>query len=144
MSEAVFTFRGHPGRRNPCDELGSEFPNADLCLFVDDRTIQVIGMAGTVAETMQAAVSSCISKLETELQLTVSRSKRWQLDAKGKTILVVLSTVLAMLLEPKMRAMGLATRQHAKLQGIDFAGGKRVVRLVHKSKLKAVVGRRHR
>ena len=105
----------------PCDELVLEFPNADLCLFVDDLTIHVTGMAGTVAETMQAAVSSCISKLETELQLTLSPGKRWQLDAKGKTIVVASSTVLASLLEPKMRAMGVATRQQAKLLGIDFA-----------------------
>ena len=128
----------------PCDELALEYPSADLCLFVDDLTIHVTGMVGQVADLMQAVVSSCIDKLETELQLKVSRGKRWQLDEKGKTIVVASSAALARTLEPKMRAMGVATRKQAKMLGIDFAGGRRVVRSVQKSRLKAVVNRRHR
>ena len=128
----------------PCDELVLEHPGADLCLFVDDLTIHVVGMENEVAVDMQAAVGACIWKLEAELELQVSRGRRpWELGDKTKTIGVASSVALARKLEPKLRALGVASRKGTKFLGVDYAGGRRISRSVQQSRLKSVVGRLH-
>jgi ribonuclease HI len=126
----------------PCDELLLEHPRIGLCLFVDDLTIDTVGTVDEVAQVLPAAFRCCVSKLEDGLLLTVSRGrKRWRLDPSTKTVATASSSALSKLLEPSMRAVGVATRRRVKLLGIDYSSGKRVCRAVQRSRVQLVLGR---
>ena len=131
----------------PCDELLVEpsVGNLSICLFVDDLTLHVTGSEREVAEGLAAAVDRCIGKMEGELEMTVSRGRvPWRLDSRAKTIAIASSRGLARALEPKMRAYGVATKRKAKLLGVDFSCGKRVVRSVQRGRIAKVCARLHR
>ena len=115
----------------PCDGLVLEHPGADLCLFVDDLTIHATGEGDQQGVDMQAAVSSCIEKLEGVLELRVSRARRrWTLDPNAKTVGVASSAAAAWRPEPELRAMGicwglimLRPEDHAQRSAGQIEGG---------------------
>ena len=111
----------------PCDRLIEEDPTIELCLFVDDLTLQVIDEERFVATKLQRVTSRCIELLEDELKLEVSRGSMGQLSSKAKTVAVTSSSKLAKTLKPKMKFLGIAVRKSVKLLGVDFAAGRRLL-----------------
>ena len=129
----------------PCDVLlRTHQPRVGLRLFVDDLTIDAVGMALQIYEALPAALRDCIFAFETELRFSVSRGGRWLIDRKAKTVAVASSLSLARRLEPTMRAQGVTIKRQVKLLGIDFASGKRVRRSVQKQRVQNVLARRGR
>ena len=130
----------------PCDELVFENPRADLCLFVDDLTLHVEGdKEEQVANDLQSLVRSCFDKLEGSLELTVSRSAEpWKTDPAAKTIALASCPAVAKLIEPKLRALGVATHSRGKLLGVDYACGSKLLRRVQKGRLKQAEARARR
>ena len=64
----------------PCDTLVRSFLAADICLFVDDISVCVVGREAAVQAQLDLAVNLCMQTLEEELQLKVSRPKTIVVD----------------------------------------------------------------
>ena len=78
------------------------------------------------------------------MQLRVSRGTAGTIDPSAKTISMGSCKSILKQLQPKMRALGIATKRQGKLLGVDYAEGKRAAKLVQKSRLKDVTQRRRR
>ena len=127
----------------PCDHL-ARCHQVDLCLFVDDLTIDAVGTAQFVQHTLPGALRDCIGFFEQKLKFVVSRGKTWQIDPKAKTVAIASSRELERTLAISMRALGVPMHKQVKLLGIDYGSGKRLKRCVQKGRLAVIVHRKHR
>ena len=129
----------------PCDTMIQENPRADmdLCLFVDDIALHVVGdTASAVANQMHSLSNRCILLLGGELQAKVSRGKTWKLDGKAKTVGLGSSVKVLKKLKPKLKALGIDTRRKGKLLGVDYSSGRKLQRPMQQARLKAAASRR--
>ena len=119
----------------PCDTIAKELPAADICLFVDDLNVLVVGKEEVVKDQLVRALSRSIDLLEGDLLLRVSSKK---------TFVIASSRALAKQMKPKVGRLGIGIRTKAKLLGVDFSCGKRVSRVVQASRVQSVVKRKAR
>ena len=127
----------------PCDHLAVSH-KVELCLFVDDLTLDAVGTTAFVQSALPAALRDCIDIFERRLQFIVSRGKAWHIDPKAKTVAVASSRELENKLALAMRALGVPMRRQVKLLGIDYASGKRLRRSVQRGRLAVIVQRKRR
>ena len=119
----------------PCDTIARSLPTADLCLFVDDLTIHVVGSESAVHAQLTAAIDLSIELLEDDMELQLSRTK---------TTVTASSWTLARRLRPKLKLRGIGVHKSAKLLGVDFSCGKRVARSAQVARVKKVTCRKTR
>ena len=127
----------------PCDHLAASH-QVELCLFVDDLTIDAVGSMAYIQSILPAALRECIDIFERKLQFTVSRGKAWHIDPKAKTVAVASSRELEVKMSLAMRALGVPMHRQFKLLGIDYASGKRLRRSVQRGRLAVIVQRKRR
>ena len=116
----------------PCDTMMKQIDSIDLCLFIDDLTIHVVGSESSVSRDMAMIVAQSVELLEVEMKLTISRVK---------TVAIASTRKLAARLKPAMRRRGIAVRSKAKLLGVDFSCGKRACRSSQRSRVKSICAR---
>ena len=126
----------------PCDTLLRTFPQADICLFVDDLTIHVRGSDTSVARDLPAATDWCIDAFENELCLTVSRSHTpFAVDPSAKKVATFSHSATAKRSAISFRRIGVGISRQVKFLGIDYAAARRIRRTVQKKRLLVVTQR---
>ena len=129
----------------PCDTLVKEIPASDLCLFVDDLTVHVVGTEATVKKELTGAIEKCVDMLEMDMGLSISRGVgAGKVDPKAKTFVLASNGKLARLMQPKLTALGVRVQAKGKMLGIDFSCGRKVVRTVQYARVRKVASRRRR
>ena len=119
----------------PCDTLAADMPESELCLFVDDMTVHVVGGEEEVKVRLSHTIDRSIDLLEEGLGLKVSRTK---------TIVVASSWTLAKKLQAKLNRHGIGVRAKVKMLGVDFSCGKKVGRSAQRERVEKVTARKSR
>ena len=117
-----------------CDKVLIEHPSTELCLFVDDLTLHATGAnSSEVSHQLHCATECCIKLLEDDLMLVVSRGQK-----NSKTVAVHSGFKDKGRLKKKMCSLGVGLVRQAKLLGVDFSAGKKVKRIVQRSRISKV------
>ena len=107
------------------DLIRQELPSVHLYVVVDDLTIRVEGQAGEAARQLVRLTALCISELEDNLDMKISRGAKWQIPDEVKSVAVSSSKVTRKSMATGLRALGVPVKGQVRNLGIDYAPGKR-------------------
>ena len=110
----------------PCDRLERRWSGLNLSLVVDDLAIQAVETESNLGQTVIGATKQAMKYL-TRIGCMVSAGQTWL--PEGKTAAVGSGASFAPRLSTSFRAIGVQVRRHARHLGVDYAPGKRAVRL---------------
>ena len=102
-----------------CDATALHWPSIRLGVFVDDASLQAVGLEEFVVTQLSESTAFLAECFEQDLFMQVSRAK---------SVLLGSSRALAMRLAARLRRWGFMVADNAKNLGCDFASGKRIKR----------------